>query len=255
MRALGFCVSVAHAAVHGRGLQRRGHPGPAVLGDTPADDRADALDDLRDRRVNVLFTVDLFNEGVDLPASTRCCSFDRPRARRSSSSSSAGACVARRTRQCSPRWTSSVTTARSSASTPVPRDDREPPGRGSSATSSRAFPSCRRDARSFSTAGQGASCWRTFSAQVTRGGRRCPSCVACASRSPRLIPPGVGRGAQPTSSAATASGPGSDASRPTDTAGGARESELLKRVRLRPRRRPRSRRRLPRWLLRRGPSQ
>jgi hypothetical protein len=39
-----------------------------VWGDTPADERRQALDDLEARRINVLFSVDLFNEGVDLPA-------------------------------------------------------------------------------------------------------------------------------------------------------------------------------------------
>ena len=35
--------------------------------DTPADDREAALRDLRDGKVNVVFCVDLFNEGVDVP--------------------------------------------------------------------------------------------------------------------------------------------------------------------------------------------
>ena len=38
-----------------------------VTGDTGAEDRAAALRALRERRINVVFTVDVFNEGVDLP--------------------------------------------------------------------------------------------------------------------------------------------------------------------------------------------
>lgn len=67
MRALGFCVSVAHARFMAAYCSRHGLPALAVTGDTPARDRAHALHELRAARVNVLFTVDLFNEGIDLP--------------------------------------------------------------------------------------------------------------------------------------------------------------------------------------------
>jgi hypothetical protein len=39
----------------------------AVSAETPEDDRRASLEDLRARRVNVVFAVDLFNEGVDVP--------------------------------------------------------------------------------------------------------------------------------------------------------------------------------------------
>lgn len=67
MRALGFCVSVAHAEFMARCFNEAGLPARAVSGDTPPPERAEALLDLRDRRVNVLFAADLFNEGLDLP--------------------------------------------------------------------------------------------------------------------------------------------------------------------------------------------
>ena len=38
-----------------------------VLGDTAASDRDAAVQDLRDGAVQVVFTVDVFNEGVDVP--------------------------------------------------------------------------------------------------------------------------------------------------------------------------------------------
>lgn len=67
MRALGFCVSVAHAEFMARKFNEAGVPSLAVSGQTPADQRQQALRDLKDRRVNVLFAADLFNEGLDLP--------------------------------------------------------------------------------------------------------------------------------------------------------------------------------------------
>ncbi len=67
MRALGFCVSVAHAEWMARRFVDAGISAVAITGETASDVRAAALRDLRDGKVNVVFTVDLFNEGVDVP--------------------------------------------------------------------------------------------------------------------------------------------------------------------------------------------
>ncbi|MEJ2862828.1 DUF3427 domain-containing protein [Actinomycetospora flava] len=67
MRALGFCVSVAHARYMAEKFTAAGVPSRAITGDTPAHERASAAAALRDREVACLFTVDLYNEGVDLP--------------------------------------------------------------------------------------------------------------------------------------------------------------------------------------------
>ncbi len=67
MRALGFCVSVKHAQFMADRFNAAGIPARAVSGSTSREDRADALQALRDRTVNVLFAVDLFNEGLDVP--------------------------------------------------------------------------------------------------------------------------------------------------------------------------------------------
>lgn len=67
VRALGFCVSVEHARFMARVFRERGVAAVAVWGDSPADEREAALRDLRRRAVNVVFSVDLFNEGVDVP--------------------------------------------------------------------------------------------------------------------------------------------------------------------------------------------
>jgi superfamily II DNA or RNA helicase/HKD family nuclease len=67
MRALGFCVSIAHADYMAKVFTAAGIPARAVSGLTPSSEREQALRDLKDRRVNALFAADLFNEGLDLP--------------------------------------------------------------------------------------------------------------------------------------------------------------------------------------------
>lgn len=67
-RALGFCVSVEHAHYMARVFEQHGVPSVAVTGETRDDDRMRALTDLEQGRVRVVFSVDLFNEGVDVPS-------------------------------------------------------------------------------------------------------------------------------------------------------------------------------------------
>ena len=67
MRALGFCVSVAHAEYMARVFNEAGIPARSVSGSTPRTERDQALTDLRARDVNILFAADLFNEGLDIP--------------------------------------------------------------------------------------------------------------------------------------------------------------------------------------------
>ncbi|MES1186962.1 MAG: DUF3427 domain-containing protein [Myxococcales bacterium] len=68
MRALGFCVSIQHAQFMARMFQEAGIAAVAIWSDTLEHERRQALLDLAERRVNVVFSVDLFNEGVDVPA-------------------------------------------------------------------------------------------------------------------------------------------------------------------------------------------
>lgn len=68
MRALGFCVSIQHARFMARVFGEAGIPAVAIWSDTPDQERRQALLDLAERRVKVVFSVDLFNEGVDVPA-------------------------------------------------------------------------------------------------------------------------------------------------------------------------------------------
>ena len=67
IKALGFCVTIAHARFMAEQFRAVGIPAVAVWGDSPMDERTAALRDLDAGRVNVVFTVDLFNEGVDVP--------------------------------------------------------------------------------------------------------------------------------------------------------------------------------------------
>lgn len=67
MRALGFCVSVAHAHFMAERFRTAGLNALALSGETPIDQRAQALADLRSGSLQVIFSVDLFNEGLDIP--------------------------------------------------------------------------------------------------------------------------------------------------------------------------------------------
>src|SRR6476646_3015370 len=68
MKALGFCVDREHAQFMARKFNEAGIRAATVLGTTPAPERERAVSDLRDGRIQALFTVDVFNEGVDVPA-------------------------------------------------------------------------------------------------------------------------------------------------------------------------------------------
>ncbi len=66
-RALGFCVSKAHAEYMARFFNKRGLPSAALTADSPDDVRRSIQDQLRSRAINFIFVVDLYNEGVDIP--------------------------------------------------------------------------------------------------------------------------------------------------------------------------------------------
>ncbi|MEU9002363.1 DUF3427 domain-containing protein [Streptomyces sp. NPDC048551] len=67
MRALGFCVSVAHAHFMADFFNRAGLHAVALSGETPRAERKAALDALRTGQLSAVFSVDLFNEGLDVP--------------------------------------------------------------------------------------------------------------------------------------------------------------------------------------------
>ena len=68
MRCLGFCVSVEHARFMARAFNALHVAAVALSGDSSDAERTAALRDLAAGRIQVIFSVDLFNEGVDVPA-------------------------------------------------------------------------------------------------------------------------------------------------------------------------------------------
>jgi superfamily II DNA or RNA helicase len=67
MRALGFCVDIAHATYLAKEFNARGVAARAVSANSSGSERAATLDALRRGEVKIVFSVDLFNEGIDLP--------------------------------------------------------------------------------------------------------------------------------------------------------------------------------------------
>ena len=67
MRALGFCVGVQHARFMAERFRHAGINAVAISGSSPLDERSQALRDLARGKIQIVFAVDLFNEGVDLP--------------------------------------------------------------------------------------------------------------------------------------------------------------------------------------------
>lgn len=67
-RGLGFCVSIAHAEFMARFFTDHGLPAIALSSKSDEEERRTAQQKLIQREVNFLFVVDLYNEGVDIPA-------------------------------------------------------------------------------------------------------------------------------------------------------------------------------------------
>lgn len=64
---LGFCVSVKHAQYMAEKFSACGIPSLALHGDSSKDERRSAKDKLVRQEIRFIFTVDLYNEGVDIP--------------------------------------------------------------------------------------------------------------------------------------------------------------------------------------------
>lgn len=67
MRGIGFCVSIKHADFMAAHFHRIGIPARALHSRVDANQQRSAVRELEDGSLKMLFTVDLFNEGVDLP--------------------------------------------------------------------------------------------------------------------------------------------------------------------------------------------
>lgn len=67
VHGLGFCVSISHANFMADYFNEHGVPSIALSSKSVDDIRDDAKKDLVDRKINFIFVVDLYNEGVDIP--------------------------------------------------------------------------------------------------------------------------------------------------------------------------------------------
>ena len=70
-RALGFCCSRAHAEEMAKEFSSRGIPSAAVYSNADGEfsiDRTEAIEKLESGKIKVIFSVDMFNEGVDIPS-------------------------------------------------------------------------------------------------------------------------------------------------------------------------------------------
>ncbi len=67
MKAIGFCVSIEHAEYMAKKFNLAGIPSSAVTSKGSSEDRTQTLNNFRNGTVKVIFAVDIFNEGVDIP--------------------------------------------------------------------------------------------------------------------------------------------------------------------------------------------
>jgi superfamily II DNA or RNA helicase len=67
VKGIGFCVNVGHAGYMARMFTDKGIPSAVLTGETSDVDRGRLIEDLRAGRLTFLFTVDVLNEGLDLP--------------------------------------------------------------------------------------------------------------------------------------------------------------------------------------------
>lgn len=68
MRAVCYCVSLAHSRHIAESFWRAGIPAMHIDGDTPDAIREQAIQDFRDNKIKILCNVDLISEGFDVPA-------------------------------------------------------------------------------------------------------------------------------------------------------------------------------------------
>ena len=67
VKALGFCVSVEHARFMSNFFNARGIAAMCLTGESPEEDRQSAKNNLIQGKIKIIFVVDLYNEGVDIP--------------------------------------------------------------------------------------------------------------------------------------------------------------------------------------------
>lgn len=68
MKAIGFCVSIKHGEFMAESFNKMGIPSIALHGETSREERVAAINKINTGEIKCIFTVDLFNEGVDIPS-------------------------------------------------------------------------------------------------------------------------------------------------------------------------------------------
>jgi superfamily II DNA or RNA helicase len=66
-KTIGFCASVKHAKYMEIYFKNHGIKCASILGETPKSDRVQIIKDFRNGDLKLIFVVDIFNEGVDIP--------------------------------------------------------------------------------------------------------------------------------------------------------------------------------------------
>ncbi|WP_290523051.1 DEAD/DEAH box helicase [Alcanivorax sp.] len=66
-RGIGFCVSIAHANFMASFFNKSGIPSLSLTSESTKEERKSARKNLKERNINFIFSVDLFNEGIDIP--------------------------------------------------------------------------------------------------------------------------------------------------------------------------------------------
>ncbi len=67
VKGIGFCVSISHAAFMAEMFNDHGIPSAALVSGTSNEQRVSFLEDFKRGKLIFLFTVDVFNEGLDVP--------------------------------------------------------------------------------------------------------------------------------------------------------------------------------------------
>lgn len=64
---VGFCASIKHCEVMNQYFRKQGVKSEIIIGETPISKRQEIIGKFKEREIEVIFTVDIFNEGVDIP--------------------------------------------------------------------------------------------------------------------------------------------------------------------------------------------
>lgn len=64
---IGFCASIRHCEIMHKYFSDRKIKSAMIVGDTPIIKRQEIISNFKDGKLDIIFTVDVFNEGVDIP--------------------------------------------------------------------------------------------------------------------------------------------------------------------------------------------